>query len=106
VFSWRLYITPDLGQAGSLPFRAIASVEAPDSRTVVIRWSQPYVDAGALQSLGFSQTIGLPPLPRHALESPLESGSTQALINDPHWTTEYVGLGPWGCKIQAAHSYS
>ena len=95
VFSWRLYTTPELGQAGSLPFRAIASVEAPDNRTVFIRWSQPYVDAGQLQSLGFSQTIGLPPLPQHLLGPTLESGSTQALINDPHWATEYVGLGPY-----------
>ncbi|MBM2809798.1 MAG: hypothetical protein HW416_557 [Chloroflexi bacterium] len=95
VFSWKLYTTPELGQAGSLPFRAIASVEAPDNRTVFIRWSHPNVDAGALQSLGSSQTIGLPPMPRSILGPALESGSVDALVNHPFWTTEYVGLGPY-----------
>lgn len=95
VFSWKVFATPELGQAGSQPFRAIANVEATDNRTVLIHWSQPYAAAGALQSLGFSQTIGLPPLPRSILGPTFESGSTQALINHPHWTTEYVGLGPY-----------
>jgi peptide/nickel transport system substrate-binding protein len=95
VFSWKLYTTPDLGQAGSLPFRAIASVEAPDDRTVFIRWSQLYVDAGALQSLGSSQTIGLTPMPRSILGPSLDSGSVDALVNHLFWSTEYVGAGPY-----------
>ena len=52
VFSWQVYATPELGQAGSLPFRAIARVEAPDNRMLLIHWSQLYAHAGALQSLG------------------------------------------------------
>jgi len=94
VFSWQVYATPELGQAGSLPIKLIASVEAPDDRTLLIRWSQPYAAAGALQSLGFSAPIGLPPLPRSILGPALESGA-QALLNHSHWATEYVGLGPY-----------
>lgn len=95
VFSWRAYSWPEIGQARSQPFRSISSVDAPDNRTVLIHWSQLYAHAGDLQSLGFSQTIGLPPLPRHILGPTFESGSIEALINHPLWTTEYVGAGPY-----------
>jgi peptide/nickel transport system substrate-binding protein len=94
VFSWQLYSTPELGQASLLPIKVIARVEAPDQRTVLIRWAQPYAAAGALQSLGFSAPIGLPPLPRHILRPSLESGA-DALLNNPFWTSGYVGLGPF-----------
>src|SRR5437899_3292594 len=35
VFSWQVYATPDVGQAGSLPIKLIASVEAADNQTVL-----------------------------------------------------------------------
>ncbi|HEY3115337.1 MAG TPA: ABC transporter substrate-binding protein [Chloroflexota bacterium] len=94
VFSWEIYSTPDFGQASSMPIKVIADVTAPDSQTVLIRWTQPYAAAGALQSLGTSGPFGLPALGRHILSPSLESGP-QALINHPYWTTSYVGLGPY-----------
>src|SRR5205085_2800972 len=94
VFSRQVYNNPEVGQASSVPFKAIANVEASDERTILIHWNQPYAAAGALQSLGQSGPIGLPPLPRHLLSAALESGA-QALINSPYWTMEYVGLGPY-----------
>ncbi len=93
VFSWQVYSTPEIGQAGSPPIKYIANVEAPDPRTIQIRWAQPYWAAGALQSLG-AGTTGLPPLPRAILGSALDSGA-QALINHSYWTSGYVGLGPY-----------
>ncbi|HEY3116850.1 MAG TPA: ABC transporter substrate-binding protein, partial [Chloroflexota bacterium] len=93
VFSWQVYSTPDVGQAGSLPMKYIASVEAPDPRTVLIHWAQPYWAAGALQSLG-AGTTGLPPLPRAILGPALDSGAS-ALVNHSYWTTGYVGSGPY-----------
>ncbi|HEY3115486.1 MAG TPA: ABC transporter substrate-binding protein, partial [Chloroflexota bacterium] len=94
VFSWQVYATPDLGQASSLPIKLIANVEAPDSRTVLIHWAQPFAAAGALQSLGNNGPLGLPPLPRSILGSSFESGAA-TLIANPYWTAGYVGLGPY-----------
>ncbi|HEY3115845.1 MAG TPA: ABC transporter substrate-binding protein, partial [Chloroflexota bacterium] len=94
VFSLQVYSTPDLGQTSSLPIKLIASVEATDDRTVLIRWKEPYAAAGSLQSLASSAVLGLPPLPRHILGPALESGA-QNLLNNSFWTSEYVGLGPY-----------
>src|SRR5439155_22066460 len=94
MFGYQVYSHPDIGQANSLPLRAISGVETPDDRTVVIHWKEPYAKAGELQSLGASGAIGLPPLPRHILGPALEQGA-QAVINHPFWTSEYVGLGPY-----------
>src|SRR5581483_5842637 len=74
--------------------KLISSVETPDDQTVLIRWREPYATAGALQSLGSSAVLGLPPLPRYLLGTSL-STSAEALLNDPYWTTGYVGLGPY-----------
>ena len=94
VFATQVFSTRDFGQANSPPFSLISSVEAPDDRTVVIFWKEPYAAAGSLQSLGASAATGLPPLPRHILGPALESGA-ETFINHPHWTNEYVGLGPY-----------
>src|SRR5439155_20179268 len=42
VFAFRVYAKPDLGAAQSTPIKQIESIEAPDPRTVVIRWRQLY----------------------------------------------------------------
>jgi len=94
VFSYQVYSTPALGQGTSLPIKLIDRVEAADDRTVVIYWNAPYAAAGALQSLGSSAVLGLPPLPRWILASSLEAGP-EAFINNPYWTTGYIGLGPY-----------
>src|SRR5581483_5963328 len=85
VFSWEVFSTPELGQARSVPFRSIADVQAPDDRTILIHWTQPYADAGELQSLGASALSGLPPLPRHILGSALDEGAS-SFVNAPYWT--------------------
>src|SRR5205823_14967317 len=36
-----------------------------------------------------------PPVPRHLLEEPLGRLGADGLANQPFWTTEYVGLGPF-----------
>jgi len=95
VFSWQVFATPELGSANTLPIRLVASVEAPDNRTVLIRWTEPNAVARALQSLGSSGgSNGLPPLPRFILGPALESG-VEALINHSYWNQDYVGLGPY-----------
>jgi peptide/nickel transport system substrate-binding protein len=56
VFAWKVYSTPEFGVATSPPIGLMEEVVAPDARTLLIRWRQPYPDAaesnahvGALQ---------------------------------------------------------
>jgi peptide/nickel transport system substrate-binding protein len=108
VFSWQVYATPELGTASTPPINLIQDVVAPDDRTVLIHWKQPYASAGSLQSVGTGAN-GLPPLRRSILAAALESGSADAILNHPYWGTSFVGLGPYrldrwepGAFIEAA----
>jgi peptide/nickel transport system substrate-binding protein len=104
VFAWRVYTSPELGSAATVPQSVMEEVLAPDPNTVVIRWSRSYADAGVL-------TDGFAPLPRHILEDAFEAGPNwgEAFAAHPFWTREYVGLGPYrvdnwepGAKIEAS----
>jgi peptide/nickel transport system substrate-binding protein len=64
-------------------------VSAPDSRTVLIRWRNPYADAGVLVAAQFQA------LPEHILGPPLEQLDAEAFASHPFWTSQYVGLGPY-----------
>jgi len=77
VFAWRVYATPEMGLAASVPITYIQDVTAPDDRTVVIRWRQPYAGAGGLQGKE------LPPLPRHILEAPFAEREADAFVALP-----------------------
>lgn len=87
-FAWRVYATPALGSATQVPVGQMEEVIAPDARTVVIRWRQPYPDAGEL-------TSGFQALPRHLLAAPYRDLDAVAFTALPYWTMEYVGLGPY-----------
>jgi peptide/nickel transport system substrate-binding protein len=105
VFSWRVFTTPELGQANLPPFTSIDEVSAADDRTLHISWKRPYPDAAAL----VERDREFPPLPRHLLQSTLAAGDRDAFINNSFWTRDYVGLGPYrlvrwdpGSAIEAA----
>lgn len=90
-FALRVYATPEFGVSGSAPVRLMQEIVTPDPRTVVIKWREPYSDAGVLER-------GFPPLPRHILEEPFKAASgadTDPFVNHRFWTFEYVGLGPY-----------
>ncbi len=91
VFAWRVYSTPDLGFANVQPYSVIEQVTAPDDRTIVIRWSQPYPDAGSLTA----RDKEFPALPRHLLEDAYRENTPDAFYNEPYWTRQYIGLGPF-----------
>lgn len=96
VFAWQVYATPEFGVSDAGGFRFIEEVAAPDPRTVLIRWKEPYALAGQvgrteLANLGSA----LPPLPRHILEQPYRESPGTTFIGLPFWTYEYVGAGPW-----------
>lgn len=87
-FAWRVYLTPEFG-TGGVPIGYMEDVRAPDPRTLIIQWRQPYPEAGVLGR------VGLPPLPEHILEQPLRELDPQAFAGLRFWTHEYVGAGPY-----------
>src|SRR3954464_14784582 len=82
VFGWRTYANPDLGLSRTSPFDAIDEVMAPDARTLVIRWKQPYPDAGHLAG----RDRQLPALPRLLLQAAQEGEPADTFANLPYWT--------------------
>jgi peptide/nickel transport system substrate-binding protein len=58
-----------------------------DRSTLVVHWSEPYVDA-PITNVGDL-------LPRHILQEVYEQGNPEAFINHPFFTTEFVGTGPY-----------
>ena len=95
VFAWQVYRTPEYGQDRSRPIVWMTSVQAPDSLSLVIRWSQRFADADKLGSLSGNM---FPPLPRHLLaQAHSDSGGSgeQFLPNNPFWNAGYVGAGPY-----------
>jgi peptide/nickel transport system substrate-binding protein len=87
-FAYQIYSNPVFAQAGSPPMKQMEDVTAPDARTVVFKWKEPYPDAAGLGR-------DFQPLPRHILEAQYERLDPEAFITQPYWTTEYVGLGPY-----------
>ena len=68
----------------------IDRIEAPDPRTVVVTWREPYFQADALFSfVGGSFTN---PLPKHLLEQAYLDDKT-TFDQQPFWTTAYVSAG-------------
>jgi peptide/nickel transport system substrate-binding protein len=87
-FAWRIYREPTFSVVDAPPLDKIDEVLAPDSHTVVVRWKEPFPDAGSI-------TTAFQALPRHILEGPFERMDPEAFIAQPYWSLEYVGLGPY-----------
>ncbi len=86
-----LHTGTDIGFGRQPPFDSVEEVLAPDPRTLVIRWSKAYPDAGHLTG----RDRNLPALPRHLLEAQFASESIDSFLALPFWTREYVGSGPF-----------
>jgi peptide/nickel transport system substrate-binding protein len=103
VFAWRVYSSPDLGQANQPPMAFMADVVAMDRERFVINWKRPYPEA---DSLSYSNRE-FPALPQHMLGPAFDTLATsgrESFVSNPFWTQEYVGLGPY--RIQQWHSGS
>lgn len=85
-------LTADAGHA------SIESILAPDPRTVVITWKEPYILATNM----VASPMRL--LPRHRLEQAYQSDKAQ-LLHDPYWTDGYLGAGPFKLKEFARGSH-
>ncbi|MBM2812967.1 MAG: hypothetical protein HW416_3726 [Chloroflexi bacterium] len=93
VFAWQVDLIPELGLAALPPLSEIEDVQAPDSRTVAVRWKRTYPGAGVMQVGSYLR--GLVPFPRHIMERPFLEKRWDAFSAHPYWTTEFIGLGPY-----------
>jgi peptide/nickel transport system substrate-binding protein len=94
-FAWQVYQTPRLGYANQPPYQFVEEMLMPDARTLIIKWKEPYFDAGALDVGEGSSARVLPALPRHILAQHFAGGDMDAFAALPFWSTEYIGLGPY-----------
>ncbi len=74
------------GAAPSAEMKQIEEILAPDARTVVIRWRQPYAEATAPELI---------PVPRHVFEPLSTRLDAEAFFNHPAWHSEWIGAGPF-----------
>ncbi len=92
VFGWQVFTWSEMGVPMDPPIRLIQQITAPDDRTVAIRWKQPFGQAAELATNRYG---GVPLMPRHLLEPKFRAGDVQAFLNDPYWTSQFVGSGPY-----------
>ena len=82
----------EIGVFRDRAYENLEGVDAIDPQTVTARWKVPFIGADAL----FSPSLGIPQ-PKHILEQAfLENKAGYSEL--PHWTTEFVGAGPYKLK--------
>jgi peptide/nickel transport system substrate-binding protein len=85
VFTYQMIIDPDNGVNSTIPYDQVENVSAPDERTVVVTFKQPY--AAWLSALWHSL------LPAHILQPVFES---QGTLQNAEWNrAPTVGCGPF-----------
>jgi peptide/nickel transport system substrate-binding protein len=89
VFTANVVTDPELPAVRDARYRFLDRVEAPDPRTVVARWKQPFVEADAM----FGGDLALP-LPKHLLGGTYTDAKS-SLFELPYWNEQFVGTGPF-----------
>ncbi|MBM2812120.1 MAG: hypothetical protein HW416_2879, partial [Chloroflexi bacterium] len=94
LFTYRVVQEPSMPIIDRGPANLMESAEAPDPRTFVVNWKQPYYLADALGLQSFW------PLPAHILEKDYitqveEQKDVQGFLARPYWTSEYFHVGPF-----------
>src|SRR5438093_9523341 len=69
----------------------LQSITAPDDRTLVMVWKEPFYLANAIGA----GAAGLQPLPRQVLLESYQAGNPDAFENHPYWTSEFFHIGPY-----------
>lgn len=92
VFTANLLLDRELALTRAQAFDFVNSIEAPDARTIVVKWKAPYVDADRMFTRGLAF-----PVAKHVLEGPYQRDKA-SLLGHPYWSTEYVGTGPFKLK--------
>lgn len=98
VFTFSVVNDADLPIFGHIAFRSMEAVEAPDARTIRVKWNRPYINADAL--------FGDPalPMPRHLLAR--SYAEDKASFTDlPFWSVDFVGTGPYKIRewVRGSH---
>jgi peptide/nickel transport system substrate-binding protein len=97
--------TAEVGRDRNLPivrpelYGFVDRIEAPDLRTVVVYWKEPYILADTI----FGSGGGLP-LPKHLLDE-ARKDTPQNFTALPYWSGQYVGVGPYRIKdwVEGSH---
>lgn len=88
VFGFPVAIDPDLTSVpGEL--QNVSEVRALDPHTLVVTWKAQSVFGN------INGYDGIPAIPRHIFRDLYLGGDKVAFENSPHWSTEWIGLGPY-----------
>ncbi len=99
-FTLTVMADQDLRIFREVAYDSVERVDAPDSLTVTVAWSRPYISADALFTRVRAQ-----PLPKHILERPF--GEDKAgFLELAYWNREFVGLGPFKVRDWVPGSYT
>jgi peptide/nickel transport system substrate-binding protein len=102
VFTATIARDKDLAIVLDPAYEYVESVEAPDPRTVLVRWSRPFIEADTLLSRAASQQVL--PMPRHLLERAYQQDKA-SFLQLPYWSEGFVGSGPFRMKEWASDSH-
>jgi peptide/nickel transport system substrate-binding protein len=80
-------------------FELVESVEAPDPRTVLVRWRETFIEADTM----FSPSLAMP-MARHILEQAYTQDKDH-FITHPYWREDFVGTGPYRLAEWVAGSH-
>jgi peptide/nickel transport system substrate-binding protein len=89
VFTVAVVLDGELPEFGNVNYREVEGVDAPDPRTVTVRWKKPFIRADSM----FGQALASP-LPKHLLERAY-TGAKSTFTELAYWGPEYVGTGPF-----------
>jgi peptide/nickel transport system substrate-binding protein len=99
-FTLDVYRDRDVAIANPAPLALVEGIEAPDPQTIIVRWSEPFIEADRI----FSPELAMP-LPKHLLSHDyLES--KDSFLNLPYWRDAFVGTGPYRLQewVPASHA--
>ncbi len=103
VFTARILQDEELGDfIRDSRFASIEAIEAPDPRTVMVRWRRLSIEADELFAADLKH--GVLPLPRHILEEPYMANKA-TFPELPFWTSQFVGAGPFRIQEWVQGSY-
>lgn len=86
-FSARVARDRELPLIRDVGYDLVEEVVVLDSRTVTVKWKEPYINAPLLFGGAFL-------VPKHLLEGPYLEDKAN-FVYHPYWTTQFVGLGPF-----------
>lgn len=103
MFTARVGRDRDLAVLRDPAYDLVDEITAPDPRTIVVTWNQPFINADrmfASGSGGFGQ-----PLPRHLLEQPFLENK-EGFFQLPYWNVAFVSTGPFMVNDWVAGSHA